>query len=225
MIQARESEYGVIFDMDGVLVDSSEAHFAAWSRLGEELGVSHPRSIFERTFGMHNRQILPLWLGDRVTPGEIERLSERKEAMYREAAAATLQPIDGAVPLIHALAGAGFRLAVGSSAPRANVDLALELLRVREFFFALSTGDEVEHGKPHPEVFLNAASKLGLHPGRCVVVEDAPQGVLAGLAAGSRVIAVETSRPAAELAAAHWVVPSLRDVTAERVFDLLGGRP
>jgi len=223
MMKLSPESCGVIFDMDGVLVDSSEAHYIAWSRLGEELGVPHSRSLFESTFGMHNRQILPLWLGESLPPDEVERLSERKEAMYREVAALSVEPVDGVVELIRDLSRAGFRLAVGSSGPRPNVLLVLGILQAAELFHGLSTGDEVLHGKPHPEVFLKAAAKLGLEPERCVVVEDAPQGIEAGLAAGSRVIAVATTRPENELTRAHRVVRSLREVTVEGILELVSG--
>jgi beta-phosphoglucomutase len=220
------TQHGVIFDMDGVLVDSSEAHFAAWSRLGEELGVAHPREVFESTFGMHNRQIIPLWLGGRVAEDAVQRYSDRKEAIYRELAATEVRPLDGVVELIQSLHANGFRLAVGSSGPRPNVELILGLLGVKELFHALSTGDEVTHGKPNPEVFLKAADKLGCPPERCVVIEDAPQGVEAGVAAGAKVIAVTSTRPASELSKAHVVIASLRDVSPDlvaRLFQLQHG--
>jgi beta-phosphoglucomutase len=222
MVQGS-SAIGVIFDMDGVLVDSSEAHYAAWSRLGEGLGVPHPREVFERTFGMHNRQIIPLWLGAHVAEEEIERLSRLKEAMYREAAPGAVRPIDGVLELIGSLHAEGLSLAVGSSGPRENVELVLELLGVGARFSALSTGDEVRRGKPDPEVFLKAAAKLGLAPRSCAVVEDAPAGVEAALAAGMRAIAVTTTRPAAELRRAHLIVESLRELGVRRVREVIAG--
>src|SRR5262249_22438459 len=123
---ALREKVGAIFDMDGVLVDSSDAHYQAWSQLGQELGRAHPREIFEQTFGMHNRQILPFWLGKDLAPDEVERLSLRKEELYRQVAARSLKPLDGAVELITALSEDGFRLAVGSSGPGANVELVLK---------------------------------------------------------------------------------------------------
>jgi beta-phosphoglucomutase len=215
---------GVIFDMDGVLVDSAEAHFQAWSRLGQEIGMPHPRSLFVSTFGMHNRQIIPLWLGDGLPEDEVERLGERKEAIYREVAASSLKPLDGAPELIRGLASMGFSLAVGSSGPRANVELVLGVLGVGDQFAALATGDDVRHGKPNPEVFLKAAGKLCLPPARCAVIEDAPQGVEAALAAGCKVIAVATTRTPAELQAAHLVASSLRDLRPEGILALLEER-
>ena len=214
-------ELGAIFDVDGVLVDSAECHYRAWSRLGTDLGVPHPREVFERTFGMHNRQIIPIWLGDRAGSEDIEALGARKESYYREEAAGSLEPLPGVIDLIDDLASAGFRLAVGSSAPRANVELVLDVLRVRGRFQALSTGDDVRHGKPHPEVFEKAIARLGTAPQRSVVIEDAPQGIEAGLAAGARVIAVASSRPILELSRAHLAVESLELLDAERVRRLI----
>jgi beta-phosphoglucomutase len=128
------------------------------------------------------------------------------------------------IELIESLASDGFALAVGSSAPRANVDLVLEILGLRGRFAAMSTGDDVKRGKPHPEVFDKAISRLGLAPERCAVIEDAPQGIEAGLAAGARVIAVASSRPLGELARAHLAVESLEELDAARVRSLIESR-
>ncbi len=114
-----------------------------------------------------------------------------------------------------------FALAVGSSGPSPNVELILKFLGAADKFTALSTGDEVRHGKPDPEVFLIAARKLGLPPDQCVVIEDAPQGVKAGLAAGAKVIAVTSTKPREELQEAHLVVDSLAELSAERLRELL----
>jgi beta-phosphoglucomutase len=221
----RTAALGAIFDMDGVLVDSAECHYRAWSRLGEELGAPHPREVFEKTFGMHNRQIIPIWLGRDLPFEELEALSARKEALYREAAADGITPLDGVIELIDSLWRSGFALAVGSSGPLANVELILDALHVRDRFSALSTGDDVMHGKPDPEVFIKAARKLDLPPERCAVIEDAPQGVEAGLRAGARVVAVASTRPASELRAAHLIVRSLAELDAARVRRVieLGG--
>jgi len=203
--------YGIIFDMDGVLVDSGDAHYEAWRRVGAEEGVPYPRAFFDRTFGMHNRQTIPLWLGRRVSEEAIARLAERKEALYRQSARKLLRPIPGAVELVCALAREGIRLAVGSSGPRANIALGLELLGIASFFRALATGDDVKRGKPAPDIFLYAASQLAIQPKRCVVIEDAPPGIEAAHAAGMRVIALPTSRPAAQLVAADMILPSFHD--------------
>lgn len=214
-------QLGVIFDMDGVLVDSTEAHYAAWCGLAREIGVTCPRDVFERTFGMHNRQIIPLWLERELPDEELDRLSRRKEEIYREVAPGLVTALPGVRGLIDALAReSDFTLAVGSSGPRANIELVLELLDAAEKFAALSTGDEVRHGKPNPEVFLIAARKLALPPARCVVIEDAPQGVKAGLAAGAKVVAVTSTKPAADLREADVVVDALSELGPRRLRGL-----
>lgn len=216
--------FGVIFDMDGVLVDSTEAHYQAWKRVGEAAGHPYSRDAFLRTFGMHNNQSIPAWFGRPVPEAEIRDLADRKERLYREMARTLVRPVPGVVDLIRALARDGFKLAVGSSGPSENVAMALDLLQVRDAFAALSTGDEVKEGKPHPAIFLNAAHQLGLPPAQCAVIEDAPQGIQAAHAAGMLAIAIPTSRPAADLADADWFAASLKEVTPEGIRRRLTAR-
>ena len=207
--------------MDGVLVDSSDAHFAAWQRLGTEVGQTFSREMFEATFGMHNGQIIPMWLGPDLTHDAASELSVRKETYYREEAHGRVHAIEGVVELARALHEGGFALAVGSSGPEPNVKMVLELLGLAPLFAALSTAEDVTNGKPHPEVFEIAARKLDLPPGRCVVFEDATMGVEAGLAAGCKVLAITTTRPASELTNAHRVVESFSNLSAAEVRALV----
>ncbi|MBI5495750.1 MAG: HAD family phosphatase [Deltaproteobacteria bacterium] len=199
----------VVFDMDGVLLDSQAAHLEAFRQFVREHGATVDETLLRRTFGMHNRDILPMLLGRPLPADERARLADEKEALYRRLARGRLREVPGARALVDALAAAGIPLAVGSSGPRANVELAVEELGMRGRFRALCTGDDIRHGKPDPEVFLLAAQRLGVEPEGCVVVEDAPEGVEAARAAGMRVLAVTTSRAAAQLGRAHRVVDSL----------------
>ena len=214
---------GIIFDMDGVLLDSAEAHFHAWHSLGEEIGMPHTRDFFNSTFGMHNNQIMPRWLGLNLDPAESRRLAERKETLFREVISQHLIALPGAREFVSAAREAGYLCAVGSSGPRRNVEGALDLLGLRPLFHHLATGDDVTEGKPHPDVFLKAAAGLGLPPSQAVVIEDAPQGVEAGLAAGCPVVGLTTSRPAADLQGAHLIVDSLAVLTLNQVEGLLKG--
>jgi HAD superfamily hydrolase (TIGR01509 family) len=207
--------------MDGVLVDSSEAHFQAWHQLGEREGRPFTREMFCQTFGMHNQQILPMWTGTELESLEMERLADWKEATYRELAPRLMRPIPGVVALIRALQAEGVPLAVGSSGPLPNIRLILESLSLQDCFSALATGEDVRHGKPDPEVFLVAARRLNLEPARCVVVEDAPQGVEAARRAGMAVLAITSSRPARDLAA-DQVVESFESLGPRDLKSLLG---
>jgi beta-phosphoglucomutase len=215
---------GAIFDVDGVLVDSTEAHFAAWHAMGRRIGVPYPRALFERTFGMHNRQTIPLWLGREVDEAERERLAGEKEALYRQAARNSLRPIPGVVEFVRALTSAQFRLAVGSSGPAANVHLALDIVGLAEVFEAISSGDDVTEGKPHPAIFLNAARKLAIDPKDCVVFEDAPQGIEAAHAGEMTAVALPTSRSPEQLKKADYVAKSFFELTPAGVRAFIEAR-
>ncbi len=210
---------GLIFDMDGVLVDSNEAHFQAFKALGDKLKVPFSRDMLLKTVGMHNNEILPLWLGAHMAlpPERIKELAAEKEALYRAVAAKSLQPTPGAGDCAQAMKDAGFKLAVGSSGPRLNVELGMKCAGVTELMNAVVTGDCVTRGKPAPDIFLLAAKRLGLRPEECCVIEDAPQGVQAALNAGMRVIALTTTKPKEEPSHAHAVIKNLTQLTAALV--------
>jgi len=216
-----DSRRGVIFDLDGVLVDTGWAHKQAWYDLAEKEGFRMSDEFFYSTFGMQNYQIIPMLLGRDVVADKVNRLSQWKEQRYRELISDKLALPKGAKILLDELKNRGFLLAVGSSAPRDNLNLVLERLGLQDYFDACVTGEEVVEGKPAPETFLKAAQNLSLPPHRCVVVEDAVQGVEAGKAAGMPVVAVTTTRNRAALAAADIVADSLAELKAEDFERLL----
>jgi beta-phosphoglucomutase len=215
----------VIFDVDGVLVDSYHAHCESWRALARETGAEFTESQFAATFGRTSRDILRLhWDHLPLTDDLIARLDDRKEAIYREIVAAVFPIMDGAVEVIEQLHRAGFRLAFGSSGPAENVELAIERLGVREKIMAIVTGRDVRRGKPDPEVFLRAAERLQVEPRRCVVIEDAPAGIAAAHAAGMAAIALlSRGRAAADFQAEkpELMVGSLREITPSTVQRLL----
>jgi len=218
------SEYGVIFDLDGVLVDSSRFHRESWRIVGEEKGFVMTDELFWRTFGMPNRYIIPLLLGRVPDEAELTEISERKEEVFRQLAAGRMQALPGSVELVKATAEDGFRVALGSSTPWSNIRVVLETLGIRSYFGHIVCVDDVTHGKPHPEVFLKAAQGIGLPPSRCVVIEDAVVGVEAAKAAGMRCLAVTTTHPAEKLALADQVVPDLTHVTPADLRALIDAR-
>jgi beta-phosphoglucomutase family hydrolase len=215
---------GVIFDLDGVLVDTGWAHKQAWRDLAEKESFDMSDEFFYSTFGMQNYQIIPMLAGRDVAGEEIDRLSEWKENRYREIISDKLALLPGVSKLLNDLKDSGFLLAIGSSAPRANLELVLERLSLQNQFNACVTDKDVEKGKPAPDTFLKAAEKLALSPGQCVVVEDAVQGIEAGKAAMMKVVAVTTTRDRADLKAADIVVDSLDELKAEDFVKLLNNQ-
>jgi|SRR5581483_1389834 len=215
----------VLFDMDGVLVDSHDAHLRSWRRLAAENELPFDAPAFVRGFGRKSREIITSWWPGRA--GDAERLAARKEELYRADVERHFPPGEGAAELVRALAAAGYRLAVASSGPPENVALVLEALDVATCFDAVVTGQDVSRGKPDPEVFLAAAQRVRVPPARCLVVEDAPLGVRAAHRGGMAALAVlSTGRRAEDFAddPPERMVRSLVEVTPAMVGALLDRR-
>jgi len=211
----------VIFDMDGVLIDSYAAHFASWRRVYSEMGLDYTEADFAADFGRTSRDILFRRFGDQLTSERTRELDERKEALFRDELQEHFPAMDGAGELIDALAGDGFRLAVGSSGPPENIGLCLEKLGRGSKFGAVVTGQDVTRGKPDPQVFQLAAERLGVPPARCAVVEDAVHGVEAANRAGMKSIALVGTATREQLAGADLIVSSLRELTGEGLRRLI----
>lgn len=218
---AKASGIGVIFDMDGVLVDSARPHLTSWQQLAEEIGGRVTEAQFAATFGRQNQDIIPQLFG-KVTPARLKSLSDRKEEIYRDLVRADPPIVAGAVGLVRSLYDAGAALAVGSSGPLANIELVLNAMAVRGLVDVIVSGDDVTRGKPDPQVFALACERLGLPPDRCVVVEDAPVGVEAARAAGTRSVAVLMHHPARAFDGANLIVSRLADLSVAELWKLAG---
>jgi beta-phosphoglucomutase len=218
-MQSCHGRLGVIFDLDGVLVDTGWAHRQAWRDLADREGLDISDEFFRRTFGMQNAAILPM-LRPGLGPAEIERLSNWKEQRYRDLVRPHVELAPGARPLLDDLKCHGFRLAIGSSAPPENLDVFWDGLVLAETFDARVTKEEITESKPAPQTFLKAAAKLRLPPSCCTVVEDAVAGVQAAHAADMPVVAVTTTRDRKELAEAERIVDSLAELQASDFREL-----
>lgn len=205
---------GALFDWDGVIIDSSGQHEESWVLLADEIGKPLPEDHFLRGFGMKNQVIIPGILKWTTDPDEIDQYSLRKEFLYREIVRERgIEPLPGVTELLHMLKENGVSCAVASSTHRENIDTIFKLIGIRDYFQAVVTAEDVSHGKPDPEVFLKGAEKIGCAPADCVVFEDAHVGIEAGLAAGSRVIAVATTNRLEDLGKADLAVNSLEEVS------------
>lgn len=217
-------QYGILWDLDGTLVDTGEMHYAAWLRLAEKHSLPFTRDDFTATFGWRNPEIIPHIFG--VTDAdEVARMGDWKEASYREEAARGVELLPGVAGLLQSAERAGFLQAIGSSAPRNNLELLVDITNTRRYFGAIVSMEDTSRGKPDPEVFLLAAGGLGLTPARCCVIEDAPAGIRAAKAGGMRSIGVTVAghHSAEELyaAGADLVVPALDGVDAARIAAMI----
>lgn len=210
---------GIIFDMDGVLVDSADAHWLSWRQLVRECGASISRSQFQETFGLQNRDIIGRLLGE-VDNNRIARLADRKEAIYRDIVRNSVPAIAGAAELVRELNARGVRLAVGSSGPRANIDLILQAMNIEDAIGVIVSSEIVQRGKPAPDVFQIACERLKLPPNRCAVVEDAPAGIQAAKSAGCAAVAVLMHHPKEAFRDADLIVEHIGDLSADQLIDL-----
>lgn len=185
---------GIVWDLDGTLIDSGDDHWATWHAALQAEGVALSRAQFDAGFGQRNDRFLRGLLGEDLSDADVARISAAKEAAYRDMVRAEgVQLLPGAQAWLARLHAQGWRQALGSSAPRQNVDVIVEVLQLDRYLMATVSGDDVQRGKPDPQVFLLAATRIGVRPARCIVVEDAPVGIAAGRNGGMRTIAVRTT--------------------------------
>lgn len=212
-----------IFDMDGVLVDSNAAHFKAWQAFGKRYGIEIDEAIFAKYInGRRNDEFLDEFYPGRWTKEERLRISQEKEAFYREHYVKEVPPVPGVVAFIKGLAQRGVPLALATSGPRENAELITQTLGIQPYFNVMVTGLDVTAAKPDPAIFLEAARRLGVPPGECVVFEDSPAGVQAAVRAGARCVAIATGTPPETLRAqgAHEVLPHFEDVDIDALLAL-----
>jgi beta-phosphoglucomutase len=217
--------FGVIWDMDGTLVDTADLHFMAWSSTAHELNHLFTRAHFAATFGKRNPEIIHQLYGTGFSEREIAAWGDRKEEHYRAACRQRgVKPLPGAKSLLEDLREHGFQQSIGSSAPRKNLDLILELTKLDSYFAALVSMEDTDRGKPDPQVFLVAAERLEVSPSHCLVLEDAVAGVQAAKAGGMKCIAVDFvghhGVDALRAAGADLVVRTLESVSAKTVAGL-----
>jgi beta-phosphoglucomutase len=192
----------VVFDMDGVLVDSGAHHREAWVRMLAELGVAPPDGFWRRTIGRPSVEAVPLLLGEPVSPTEARRLARRKQEHYLTLAASGAPAVAGVSAFVELLGCLGIALAVATSARRTDAVTLLGPLGLVGRFATIVTFEDVARGKPDPEVYLLAAQRLGVAVQACLVFEDAIVGVQAAVRAGMRAVGVATAYEPADLLAA-----------------------
>lgn len=192
---------GVIFDLDGTLVDNMEVHAEAFAIFVGRHGLP-PLTLADRARldGKRNRDIFPDLFGRPLAEDFLQACIHEKESLYRELSRGRLQPVPGLLHLLDALDAERIPAAIATSAPAENVAHTLHELRLEDRLTEVVRSDRVARGKPHPDVFLAAADLIGVTPGDCLAFEDAPAGILAARAAGMRCVAVTTSFTPQDLA-------------------------
>ncbi len=217
---SKYPNHAVLWDMDGVLVNTGELHYRSWKLAFDEVGKSFTREQFTSTFGMNNAGILETVFGEDLTPDLYEKISNRKETSFREMVKGNAELLPGADTLLDKFKSLGVKQAIASSAPQKNIDVLVGELKIGKYFDTLVSGTGMP-GKPDPAVFLLTAQRLDVEPENCIVIEDAIAGVEGARRAGMKCIAVTTTNPAKALIDADFVVETLEMVDNQILSDLL----
>jgi len=211
----------LIFDMDGTIVDNMAFHTQSWVTFFERRGRAiDADEFFRTTAGRQGKEIIRSHMGEDLGDDEVAVLNHEKEAVYRELYAPHLKSVDGFEDLIADARSQGIALAVGTAAPPANVEFTLDGLDLRRHFETVVGATDVARGKPHPDVFLEAAKRCGAEPANCIVFEDAPLGVEAARRAGMRVVVITTTLPAEAFAEFDNVIAIVDDFSSLAVETL-----
>lgn len=193
MTSRTNLDFFLIFDMDGVLVDSNPAHREAWVAYNRKFGLETTDAMHQRMYGKRNDQIIRDFYGDSLSPVEVAARGAAKEKLYRQMIGDRIEEM--LVPGLRSFLDSYSNVpkAVASNAEPANVDFLLDRANLRPYFEVVVDGHQVANPKPHPEIYLRAAELLAASPAQCIVLEDSYSGVEAAKAAGMRVIGVRTT--------------------------------
>lgn len=206
----------LLFDLDGTLIDSMPLHQRSWQLWHAELELDFDEAgFFEATAGRTNLEIL-IDLFPAKARAELDALAWRKEALYREIAATELQLIAGAEAVCAAARARGLKLAVCTAAPPENIAVAFERFGMGGWVDTVTSPADGLRGKPHPDIFLAAAERLGVPPAACLVFEDAPLGIEAARRAGMPAVALTTTLPAEAFAGSPNLISTMPDFTGYR---------
>jgi HAD superfamily hydrolase (TIGR01509 family) len=213
------SPYAILWDLDGVIVDSGKIHFKSFVAIFKEYGYEFPYSTFLKTFGRNNDSVIEIAIGRKPDIEMKEDIITRKEDWYCQHIHGRLKMLPGALEWLRWFKANGFPQAIASSAPMENVTRSLDEFRLGNFFDAIISGSRIP-GKPDPKVFLRAAAALEINPSRCIVIEDSIAGMQGALAGGMQCITVATTHTRSEFTQATLALDSLTDLTEEQIYSL-----
>ncbi len=219
--EKNKFNFAVVFDMDGVIVDSNPVHVVALKQYCQKLGLSLSEEFMEKNiFGRTNRDWLYNVFQGNITEEEIRYHSEEKERLFRKLFEPIIKPVKGLVDFLKLLKANRIRIALATSAIAANVDFVLEKTCTKEFFDLVVDESFVNEGKPDPEIYLKTAQLLELPPGKCVVFEDSFSGVEAARRAGCKVVAVTTTHRAHEFQNVDIIINNFDDISISDIEKL-----
>ena len=215
-----QNKFALIFDMDGVIADTTILHEKAWFAFCNNHNVAITSKLFrDKLFGMSNRETLKILYSRELSEVEFLEYVDEKEKLFRKLASSQLTPLPGLISFLEEARIAGFKMAVASSAPMENIRFILEKTGSHDFFDLITSADEVTHSKPHPEIFLKTASKLNFQPANCLVFEDSFAGIQAGNSAGMKVVGVASTHKTDELSDTVLTIVDFTEINIQKLHS------
>ncbi|RZJ54818.1 MAG: HAD family phosphatase [Flavobacterium sp.] len=216
------SQQCIIFDMDGVICHTNPHHAKAFEAFFDKYKVPHtPQEFEDHMYGKHNGYIMSHFFKRSIIGEELIKLEDEKEGMFREIYKDKVETIPHYLKFLEQLKSRGFKTAVATSAPRANLDLIANFLKLDEKMDSMMSSEDVQHHKPNPEVYLKSAERVGVSPSDCVVFEDSFSGVTAGLNAGMKVVGVLSTHTKEQLPPCDFYINDYSEVNVDKVLELL----
>jgi HAD superfamily hydrolase (TIGR01509 family) len=218
----KNHSFAVIFDMDGVIVDSNPYHRIALGKFCESHGYHlSDKEMREQIFGRTNKDWLTRLFGRELPVKEFLKLEEEKERIFRELIEPDIVPVSGLLNFLEKLKERDIPRAIATSAPPANVSFTLEKTGSAGFFETIIDGSMVTHSKPHPEIYIKTAKTIGFATDRCLVIEDSLSGIASAREAGCPVIGITTTHSAAELTDTQMTINNFNELKIQRLYQLL----
>jgi beta-phosphoglucomutase len=212
---------GVIFDMDGVIVDSNPFHKIALNQFCARHGKHlSEEDLFKKVYGRTNKQWLTNLFGN-IGEDQLRTYAEEKEALFRDLYKNDVKPVKGLVRFLDLLNEHQIARSIGTSATRGNVDFTLSKTNLEKYFEIILDDTFVNEGKPNPEIYIKSCKALGLPPEQCIVIEDSLSGIKAGKASGAKVIGITTTHKADEMLETDLVIDDFDSLTVEMLEKLI----
>lgn len=212
--------FALIFDMDGVIADTADLHQKAWIDFLNDLDLQmSPEAFRNRFFGRTNREVFSEVLNRPLREEELDELISKKEVLYRQYAQGKLKPLAGLEDFLKSARAEKIPIALATSAPQINVEFILRETNLTDYFAHITSAEEVQRGKPDPQVFEITAKKLNFEPKRCLVFEDSHAGLEAAQKANMKVIGIASTHPAGAISGDYPVVKDFTEVDLKMVKE------
>ena len=217
-----DQQIGVAFDIDGTIIDNNYYHYLSFIEFNKKRGKTLTQEEFVKNFnGKTNSDVMKLLFGNGITAEEIERLTQEKEAIYREIYAPHIKPVKGLLELLESLKEQNIPMVIATSGIPVNVDFLFQHIAIKHYFKAVINSTHITNGKPHPEIYRLAAKKLSMETKQCVAFEDSVSGIASAKTAGLKVIAVRTTETEEKLKNADLIVNDFSEVTIDTIKNLI----